>query len=646
MKYDRPNSSSFLDTDFKETSTGDCRVGVSIWDTDGIAFKKTRFSKMLSYSILAGDARITVNDKCEITSSKFGIHLNNTNPITLGASQIGLFGAEFAKRNIFTNNSIGVDVVGMNADVDINSNNFKDYDFDITVRGPQKTNSRDNDFSANNGTQVDQIADNINTFECNRYFSTITGTHVLGNCKGLSFNNETYFSTKHDLLLQNKSATDFGLIAPVHGSAEFGRTNLFSSPNNANIQFSTNAPWNVTQSFDYFRDMGQAQYLPRCPLNLGTICTPTGLFKVASSTSDTPVLECKDAASSECQTEICWKELQIRKSISELILAAGKAPELLVAASIGGSDAISKLKLASPYLSIEIQMAIAESTNLSEETKLEVLEANAPIMQGVLSAMETSLSTSVYERLASISLQESAVSPRNQLEVDFIKLNYQEHNAIMAILSSLIENEQWDESETLLATDLSALGRQRLFGLMMHKNDYAKAHFYLNQTTDLVWKQLQSIQMKRVENSGLFALESEDESFLYQVAGGNSGHSSLAKAILIQLKEEIFLPEMPETAEERSYQNEHEQPLGTGLVGFDVYPNPAHSEIDIRIDTHIFSQLKTLRLVHLVSGRETIIEPISTLLNKSVADFPTGMYMIQLKLLTGDQLASTLAIIR
>jgi len=276
MKYDFPNRSKFDKATFARTAMGSSYAGVTIWDTDGILFEGCTFSSMSQNGIRAGDAVFNVKKGNKFSGSEMAILAGASAPLS-GQIQVGVLGAQNDDRNRFFDNTVGIKATA-NSRVEIFSNDFEDFDFDIAINGTTQSATTDNTFTGSAaGNQFDNTGINSNQLLCNTYLGNTVGTNIIGKNTGFLFRQEDFAALEHDLFIEGLSS-NAGEIPIFLGTFGGSRWNYFSAGKPENIKTSTVSPYNNTIPFYYFHPDPaiDTRLKPKCALN--DACVPQSNF--------------------------------------------------------------------------------------------------------------------------------------------------------------------------------------------------------------------------------------------------------------------------------------------------------------------------------------------------------------------------------
>jgi hypothetical protein len=165
-----------------------------------------------------------------------------------------------------------------NSKVEIFSNDFMDFDFDVAINGTTQSAITDNFFAAQSaGNQFESTGINSNQTLCNRYQGNIVGTNIVGKNTGFLFRQEDFATDKHDLFIEGPDSNP-GQIPMLQGTLGGARWNSFSIGKPENIKTSTVAPNDSTIHFIYFHPdpANDPTAKPKCSLN--DACVPHSFF--------------------------------------------------------------------------------------------------------------------------------------------------------------------------------------------------------------------------------------------------------------------------------------------------------------------------------------------------------------------------------
>jgi hypothetical protein len=210
-----------------------------------------------------------------------------------------------------------------------------------------------------------------------------------------------------------------------------------------------------------------------------------------------------------------------------------------------------------------------------------------------------------------------------------------------AILRYLLEQSQasgqYATMEGLLAGEQSKAADWAIFGMRMGRKDYEGAALWLNQLPvqsdeDLQFRDVQIINLQRLQNLGTFQLSISQEAYLNSVAESTSPVRGYAQAILGLLKDRRFYPVELNPGGGYSIPGSQEialKPTQT-TAEFRVFPVPANGAITVSWPSLPTESIASL-LVYDMYGRQQINEPIAppqTERRLDTGSLPVGVYLL------------------
>ncbi|MBN8677231.1 MAG: hypothetical protein J0M29_03345 [Chitinophagales bacterium] len=333
MKYDPVNFSKFENVLFERTASGSMHTGVSIWDTDGILFEGCTFNNMASDGIVSWDAAFNVTKKNRFVGSERGILAGASNALN-GFVRVGSLGLIQDDRNKFENNVVGIRATA-NSKVQIFSNDFENFNFDVAINGNTESYLTDNFFASGSaGNQFENTGNNANHNLCNTYSGNIVGTNVIGGNFGFLFREEDFTTDFHDLFIE--PFTDSAPFVPGEiqnqGSNGFAAWNYFTPGKPENIKTSTILPPPMvnTKHFFYFHPNPNlnARVKPKC--SLSDVCMPQSNFTNIQTFGEI-YSDCMFPESPQeqpCTTKACLDVLRIEIAQKNSEYAANPTPQL------------------------------------------------------------------------------------------------------------------------------------------------------------------------------------------------------------------------------------------------------------------------------------------------------------------------------
>ncbi|MBN8679301.1 MAG: hypothetical protein J0M29_13825 [Chitinophagales bacterium] len=339
MKYDPVNFSKFENVLFERTASGSMHTGVSIWDTDGILFEGCTFNNVATDGIVSWDAAFNVTKKNRFIGAERGILAGGSNAL-LGSVKVGILGLELNDRNKFENNVVGIRATA-NSNLEIFSNDFVNFDFDVAINGTTQSFLTDNFFASGSaGNQFENTGDKANHTLCNTYSGNIVGTNIVGKNQGFLFREEDFSTDFHDLFIEPfasfppspPSLSIPGEIQLSQGSNGFARWNYFTPGKPENIKTSTILPPPLlnTIQFFYFHPNPNlnARVKPKC--SLSDVCMPQSNFTNVLTGGEI-YSDCMFPESPQeqpCTTKACLDALRIEITQKNSEYAANPTPQL------------------------------------------------------------------------------------------------------------------------------------------------------------------------------------------------------------------------------------------------------------------------------------------------------------------------------
>lgn len=218
-------------------------------------------------------------------------------------------------------------------------------------------------------------------------------------------------------------------------------------------------------------------------------------------------------------------------------------------------------------------------------------------------------------------------------KVQYYQILAEKEAILKYLVSEALEENDFATAEALLAGEQSKAAQWAIFGLRMGRQDYAGAAQLLNQlptedVTDAQFRDIQLINLQRLQNPFGFELSAEQEAYLNSVADGYSPIRGYARGILGLLKDRVYFPDEYEITEERS--------SPTGRVATDVlkiYPVPASDQLVVTWPTLPESADAQIQVFDLL-GRQHLSQPIGAKeINRvlGVANLPEGVYFLVIR---------------
>ena len=234
-------------------------------------------------------------------------------------------------------------------------------------------------------------------------------------------------------------------------------------------------------------------------------------------------------------------------------------------------------------------------------------------------------------RAALLQLAPYIYTDENALNQYYITL--QEKDAILQyLLGQELASGQYTTAEGLLVGEQSKAANWTIFGLRMEREDYIGATSWLNQLAiedneDIEFRDVQLINIQRLQNLDSFQLTIEQEAMLNSVAESNSPVRGFARGILGILKDRRFYPDTINLGGGSSSQPGSSY-RKAALVN--IFPVPANSEISVSWPI-LHADSGARLLVYDIYGRLQIQEhilPLETDRILKTGQLPDGVYFL------------------
>jgi hypothetical protein len=224
----------------------------------------------------------------------------------------------------------------------------------------------------------------------------------------------------------------------------------------------------------------------------------------------------------------------------------------------------------------------------------------------------------------------------NALNQYYITL--QEKDAILRyLIKQSLAAGQYATAESFLAGEQSKAADWAIFGLRMDRKDYTNAALWLNQLPiqndeDTKFRDVQLINLQRLQSPGTFQLSAAQELVLNTVAEGTSPVRGYARGILGLLKDRRFYPDTVNTGGMYSIPTVAGK-LDQGTKNTDlfrIFPVPASMMLNVAWPA-LAAESDAHLLVYDIFGRQQINEPILPFENLHTLEterLPAGMYFL------------------
>jgi hypothetical protein len=136
-----------------------------------------------------------------------------------------------------------------------------------------------------------------------------------------------------------------------------------------------------------------------------------------------------------------------------------------------------------------------------------------------------------------------------QLQSEYDQLLQEKEAILNYLLRQSLEVQDYGTAENILASENNKAADWAIFGLRMDQKDYSSAAQWLNQlpiedAEDTRFREIQLINLQRLQAPASFQLDKEQEKYLLSVAESASPIRGYARGILGLLKNRRYYPEV------------------------------------------------------------------------------------------------------
>jgi len=649
--YPFENDSYFKDcTFFNEESPGVFGGGIRAAGIFHLDVDNCSFRNLGPYGIALLNSGARIHNGCSFSEMTHGVYASSKNLQSPGIL-IGSYD-ETIPRNQFTQNTCGVYAFGVR-NLEVVSNDFTASNFGIAVKGATRCKSENNIFDQLIiGESFEQSGILEKTSSCNVFSNLSRGIYAAGSNPGLTFNNDEFDDTEINVMLQSKetsSNTTLGSIYSFQGSPSEAAFNLFSV---GDIRILADPA--STQAFNYYTDLNtDPRFVPECPINFPNGCIEVNNFYLndAFGTPD-PCLDIEQKTI--CDTKDCLDEKKDAIRLLEQQMDGGDKDALLQQLATAPTANATKQALldASPYLSDEVLKAVLESS-MQAARRAEILLANAALSTEVMQELEGKVSAAHITSLENIK-NTNPVSDKDELEHQLWLATQEKNEVLYANIERLIKEGDFVEAETMLLDDNTTLALRTLIELKAAWGDIAAAQSLLQTLPAATIEHIEAndimaIKIQQYDQGAAFELDALQEARLYAIAEGHSPQAAYAMGLLALLKDEIFVPILPEEKNKALRQSI----VNNAAVKRDVkqkradirlFPNPTKGSIQMEISTYLDEKL-SIRVDNIYGQEVKSVSFDNT--GKTSIDLeglPSGIYT--LSIYKGSELLSTQKIVR
>jgi hypothetical protein len=215
-------------------------------------------------------------------------------------------------------------------------------------------------------------------------------------------------------------------------------------------------------------------------------------------------------------------------------------------------------------------------------------------------------------------------------KVQYYQILAEKEAILKYLVSEALEEKDFTTAEALLAGEQSKAAQWAVFGLRMSRQDYTGAIQLLNQlplenATDTQFRDIQLINVQRLQNPTGFELSAAQEAYLNSVADGYSPIRGYARGILGLLKDRVYFPDEYEIPEARSSRIE-----SSTAYALKVYPVPASDLLVVTWPALPESADAQIQVFDLL-GRQYLSQSVGAKETRQVlglANLPEGVYFL------------------
>lgn len=218
--------------------------------------------------------------------------------------------------------------------------------------------------------------------------------------------------------------------------------------------------------------------------------------------------------------------------------------------------------------------------------------------------------------------------------LQYRRLLRQKDGLLMALVQAAVESGQYAAAEALLSAENTKAANWGIFGLRVAQGDYPGALAWLNvlpveNETDAQFRDVQRINLQRLQAGGLFELSTTQEATLNAVAESGSPVRGFARAILGLLKDRRFYPEGMEGVADRGAQR-----ISTGakVSALALTPVPATDQVFAAWPA-LGPDAQARLWVYDLLGKKMAdipVGPSQTQQDLDVSQWPNGLYLVAL----------------
>jgi hypothetical protein len=300
------------------------------------------------------------------------------------------------------------------------------------------------------------------------------------------------------------------------------------------------------------------------------------------------------------ENDISWSGLydqQTQLEGLEFLVGLGTNPDLLETIETEQDDQVimAEISNATPFLSDNLLEAILETEVLSDSQKIISLKPHVPLMPDILSMAQNRLSPQHYLQLESynslkmFSSRDSLLALRDEAYGDLQIIFYE-------LLNAFWSNGDFQNVDLLLNEHDIPLSDKLKISSALVQEKYALAQTLLDnfpeQTVeDTQFKAIQGVNLKRLQNDGLYTPSTAELQFLNDYASSNTSAAVYARALLRHFNGTLFVHRdyNESQALNGGVGNPNDQeivPISRSLteddIDFKIVPNPSTGDFEVQ----------------------------------------------------------------
>jgi Secretion system C-terminal sorting domain len=229
----------------------------------------------------------------------------------------------------------------------------------------------------------------------------------------------------------------------------------------------------------------------------------------------------------------------------------------------------------------------AEPRNPGNYSKFQTTKFQDPFdcskFGGLASELEHPSEQDLMERRLILHELQPLIETDVVLKDSFYRVQSEKEAILKYLLSNALAKETFHHAEFLLNGENTKAAKQAIYGLRVKRGDYEAAATLLSQLPledefDMQFRDIQMINLQRLQNSNNFVLTLEQEAFLNTIADGTSPIRGYARGILALLKGNRYYPDPIDITLERGAESERKSTLNLS-----IYPNPAFDQLSVTL---------------------------------------------------------------